>query len=249
MTTGTARLVSALVTALVWAAAPAPAGTLARTETQSYEPANHGAGAHRLHPIVAEVVFFTTASENHVSFEIADASARPAMAVVYVRGEEATHFCGSLPKPMFVEPSSEVSVRILAGHCFDGTLSTPSTGEVTASFLRLPVRSGREEMESYALETREAYGARPEGTLAATASFEPGPQTRVSFRIDDESGGNVLGEIEQNGNTVAEFCGATDQPVEVAPHVPIEIVLWTGTCTSGEPSTGTRGSITAVYLN
>ena len=71
-------------------------------------------------------------------------------------------------------------------------------------------------------------------------------EDHVSLRVVDESGRKVAGAIYQGGRRLAEFCGSAED-VRLRKGRNIEVLVWTGHCADGTPSTPMGGTIKAVF--
>lgn len=84
------------------------------------------------------------------------------------------------------------------------------------------------------------------------AIFEPrAGERRVTFSIQDELGGPVLGKVFfWEGDRWAErepkFCGATKKPLRVKPSETVYVGAFFGDC-NGAQSVATTGTVTATF--
>ncbi len=86
------------------------------------------------------------------------------------------------------------------------------------------------------------------GVSAATVEFFPYKgEGAVAIVLVDDAGFPVRGEIYQDGDTVASFCGETPAPVRITQNESIVVAVFSGTCGSSV-TPATRGTITATFL-
>lgn len=99
----------------------------------------------------------------------------------------------------------------------------------------------------------------PGGSIRSSngVTFRPRATERfVAVTIEDASGtavpARVTQDLDGDGKPEVEskFCGATDQPVEIEPGVPVTVWMEIGTCdgpASGSAGAWTQGTMTATF--
>ncbi|MDQ3957140.1 MAG: hypothetical protein M3273_02340 [Actinomycetota bacterium] len=131
----------------------------------------------------------------------------------------------------------------------------------TASAGKRPKRTTRTAEDVYVVSLGTEPGpspfwiGSPVGNITAV-EFPLGAGERyVSVELADDSGLPVVGTIgadldgtPQTLETVATFCSATPEPVELPPVAAIRVVAKSGMC-DGEPGVATSGTITATFSN
>lgn len=227
-------------------AAPAE-GT--RVETVEYSPGTGAVGGGPF-GIVQSQVSFPPGPEVFVSLEIADASGGSVLGVADQSDQRAV-FCGSTEEPILIDPGFPVTVTLYDGRCLDGTPSTATTGTVVATFLRGKLRQGQpSDAREYSVTVPNAVGFSGEEAPRAlvTAVYFPDVLGRLAMiEIEDDAGGPVYAEIDQEDRIVARFCDRTNKPLRMRRSAGFTVLLFKGPCDGDSVSLVTHGFVEVSF--
>ena len=80
-----------------------------------------------------------------------------------------------------------------------------------------------------------------------------GPETSISVKIVDQTGGEVAASVTQDTNddgqadSGTDICTQTTSPVSIQPHVDVNVFIFTGPCIDGTPASATTGTVTGTF--
>lgn len=197
--------------------------------------------------IVVGSVSFPGGPENHLSLEIADNSGRPVLAEI-VQDDDIAVICGKTTEPIRIEPGFDVQVRFHAGVCPGGDVSLPTGGTMKATFAKQAPAATETRLYSTFGTLTVGYDPDPPVLVRmADVHFVAPGRRYVEFSVTDSSGTPVAAKIEQSETRSPVFCGETDAPLQVDPHQPFTLLLFSGPC-GGAGSVVTDGSVSATFL-
>ena len=147
-------------------------------------------------------------------------------------------------------------------------------GLVAGAFSAPMAEAKKKKPKKYSRTAEASYTTPPVGVSASVAGTSAGggycagfPGDCVSFpttakdkyvkiKVDDSSGTNVVGYIDQGdttgdgvGDLVHRFCGEHAVSVPITAGVPVGVNIYSGTCDESNPSAATTGTVTATFSN